>query len=41
MVKKSGKPSWVMINQAPRLALWVAVEAEVFGFDHNEVLTLG
>jgi hypothetical protein len=30
-----------MVNRAPVLTLWVAVVAEVMGFEHDEALTLG
>jgi len=29
------------VNRAPVLTLWAAVVAEVLGFEHDEVLTLG
>ena len=31
----------MMVNRAPVSTLWAAVVAEVFGFDHDEALTLG
>jgi hypothetical protein len=30
-----------VVNRAPVLTLWAAVVAEVLGFEHDEVLTLG
>ena len=41
MPDEDGKTSWVMVNRAPVLTLWAAVVAEVLGFEHDEVLTLG
>ena len=31
----------LVVNRAPVLTLWAAVVAEVLGFEHDEVLTLG
>jgi hypothetical protein len=31
MAEKDGEKSWVMVNRAPVLTLWVAVVAEVLG----------
>jgi len=41
MAEKDGRRSWVMVNRGPVLTLWVAVVAEVLGFEHDEALTLG
>ena len=41
MAERNERRSWVMINRAPVLTLWAAVVAEVLGFEHDEVLTLG
>jgi len=31
MAEKDGKRSWVMVNRAPVLTLWMALVAEVLG----------
>jgi len=41
MAEKDGKRSWVKVNRAAVLSLSAAAVAEVLGFEHDEVLTLG
>jgi len=41
MAEKDGRRSLVIVNRAPVLRRWAAVDAEVLGFEHDEAPTLG